>query len=479
MDEYLHLDQAHHMDWGYVSIPPLTSWISYIIFLLGNSVFWVKFFPALFGVLTLVFVWEITKALKGKTFALILSALSIIFSDLLHINTLFQPNSFDILCWTVTFYWLLLYIRENKNKWLFAISLTLAIGFLNKYNIGFLIAGLLPAIALTKHRIIFKSESFYVAVILFMVIILPNIIWQLQHNFPVFTHMEELVSTQLIYYSRIEFLIKQLIEFAPAFFVIIFAFIGLIIYKPFILYRPILYTYIIVIILYLLLQGKAYYALGLYPVLISLGSVYIEHLTASKARYYFRYTAVSFIMIIGITFFFISCPIFSLDKMMSNKSLLSIYEATGQTTFNFGKQIPIQDDYASMTGWRELAELVNSIYSNLPEKVKNNTFIFCDNYGEAGAINYYLNPIPRAGSFHADYINWFPDDKHIVKSLIYVKRWNGECDMEMLSFPFLPFSNITYVGSVRNNISKEYNTSVYLLTESKNVFTIGDIKMFY
>ena len=52
-DEYLHLDQAKHLAWGYDSVPPVTSWVSVIIFQLGNGIFWVKFFPALFGALTI------------------------------------------------------------------------------------------------------------------------------------------------------------------------------------------------------------------------------------------------------------------------------------------------------------------------------------------------------------------------------------------------------------------------------------------
>ena len=69
-DEYLHLDQAHHLAWGYLSVPPVTSWISYIIFLLGNSVFWVRFFPALFGAVTLLIVWKTIEVLKGNLYAL-------------------------------------------------------------------------------------------------------------------------------------------------------------------------------------------------------------------------------------------------------------------------------------------------------------------------------------------------------------------------------------------------------------------------
>jgi len=38
-DEFLHIDQANHLAWGYLSVPPLTSWISYLIKILGNSVF--------------------------------------------------------------------------------------------------------------------------------------------------------------------------------------------------------------------------------------------------------------------------------------------------------------------------------------------------------------------------------------------------------------------------------------------------------
>ena len=57
-DEYLHLDQANHLAWGYQSVPPVTSWIACITQLLGNSVFWIRFFPALFGALTMVMVWK-------------------------------------------------------------------------------------------------------------------------------------------------------------------------------------------------------------------------------------------------------------------------------------------------------------------------------------------------------------------------------------------------------------------------------------
>ncbi|HLW21465.1 MAG TPA: glycosyltransferase family 39 protein, partial [Cyclobacteriaceae bacterium] len=112
-DEYLHLDQANHLAWGYLSVPPVTSWISFVIKLLGNGVFWVKFFPALFGALTLVVVWKAIEELKGSLYALILGASCIVFSVLLRLNTLYQPNSLDVLCWTGFYFVVIKYVKSG------------------------------------------------------------------------------------------------------------------------------------------------------------------------------------------------------------------------------------------------------------------------------------------------------------------------------------------------------------------------------
>src|SRR5690606_32593048 len=143
-DEFLHLDQANHLAWGYLSVPPVTSWISYIIKILGNSVFWIKFFPALFGALTIFLFWKTIKELKGNHFAQILGTSCITFSVLFRLNTLYQPNSLDVLCWTLFYYCVIKYLNTDRTKWIYFISITFAIGFLNKYNIAFLILGIIP-----------------------------------------------------------------------------------------------------------------------------------------------------------------------------------------------------------------------------------------------------------------------------------------------------------------------------------------------
>ena len=91
-DEYLHLDLANHLTAGYLSVPPLIAFNSLLIQWLGNSIFWIKFFPALYGALTMILIWKIVEMLDGKWFAQVLAALAFICSAMSRLNLLYQPN---------------------------------------------------------------------------------------------------------------------------------------------------------------------------------------------------------------------------------------------------------------------------------------------------------------------------------------------------------------------------------------------------
>lgn len=131
---------------GYISVPPLTSWVAYIVKLLGNGFFWVKFFPALFGALTIFIVWKTIEVLKGGLFALVTGSLAILVSVILRMNILFQPNSSDIFFWTLVYFSIIKYISTANSKWFFVTGPAVGFGILSKYNIIFLLLGLLPAL---------------------------------------------------------------------------------------------------------------------------------------------------------------------------------------------------------------------------------------------------------------------------------------------------------------------------------------------
>jgi len=458
-DEYLYLDQAHHLAWGYLSVPPATSWISSIIYLLGNSVFWVKFFPSLFGALTIFIVWKTIEALKGNLFALILGATCILFSALLRLNTLYQPNSLDVLSWTAFFFVIIKYFNTEKPKWLFVAAIVFALGFLNKYNIIFLLLGFIPAILLTQQRKVFGQKKLYSAVLLGLFLIAPNLLWQYNNNFPVIHHLNELANTQLVNVDRLDFLKSQLLFFIGSLFVIISALYGLLLYRPFKKYRPFFWAFFCILIVFIFFKAKDYYAIGLYPIYISFGSVFLADVLNKGWKKYLQPIAIAIPVLIFIPMFNIAFPNKSPEYIIKHSDK---YKALGLLRWEDGKDHLLPQDYADMLGWKELAKKVDSIYLKVPNS--SQTLILCDNYGQAGAINYYTKEGIKAVSFSADYINWFNLEQQYI-NLIRIKNYKEKDNEYNETSPY--FDSAVLADSITNQYAREYKTMIFVFTTAK------------
>jgi hypothetical protein len=128
-----------------------------------------------------------------------------------------------------------------------------------------------------------------------------------------------------------------------------------------------------------------------------------------------------------------------------------------------------------MLGWRELAQKVDDVYDTIqnPEQ----TLVLCENYGQAGAINYYSqHKNIRAVSFNADYINWFPLDKPIL-NIISIKNGDDVSAEINDTAPF--FQSASTVGSVENPDAREFGTTIILFygaTENINPILVKEIE---
>ncbi|KAB1230526.1 glycosyltransferase family 39 protein [Chryseobacterium viscerum] len=456
-DEYLHLDQGNHLAWGYLSVPPVSSWISWLIKILGNSVFWIKFFPALFGALTMVVVWKVIQELKGNLFACTLASFGLLFSVLLRLNMLYQPNSLDVLLWISFFYILIKYVSTENTKWLYWGGIIFGMGILNKYNIIFLALGFIPAILMTKQRKIFINPHAYGAALLALIIVLPNLIWQYHNGFPVIHHMKELSETQLVNVNRFDFLKSQLLLFIGVTFVILFALYALLFYKPFAKFKFFFWGYVITIGLFLFFKAKDYYAIGLYPVYIGFGAVYLGNILQSGWKKFLKPVCILHPVILFIPIYNITFPNKSPEFIASHPES---YKKWGLLRWEDGKDHALPQDFADMLGWKELAQKVDEKYSTLEKS--GNTLVLCDNYGQAGAINYYSKKGIKAVSFNADYINWFDLSKK-YKNLIRVKD-RPEDELEKTG-PY--FENSSIVGSVTNLYAREMGTTIFSFENAK------------
>jgi len=458
-DEYLHMDQGSHLAWGYLSIPPVNSWLAWLIKILGGSVFWVKFFPAFFGAMTIVVVWKIIEKLQGSLYAKILASTGILLSVLLRINMLFQPTSLEILLWTLIYYVLILYCNSEKVKWLYIAAVIFGIGFLNKYNIVFSVLGILPAILLTKQRKIFAQPHLYGAGLVALLIVSPNLLWQYHYDFPVVHHMKELTERQLIHVDRLDFFTSQLLFFIGSLLVIIAGFYALLFYKPFEKFRSFFWMYVITIALFLFFRAKDYYAVGLYPVFIAFGSVFLAHTFEKGWKKFLKPVFILLPVLLFLPLYTLAFPNKSPEYIISHPEK---YKKMGLLRWEDGKDHALPQDFADMQGWKELAQKVDAEYSRLSESGR--TLVLCDNYGQAGAVNYYTRKDIRAVSFNADYINWF-DLSEKYENLIRVKEFSKEDDELEETGPY--FESSKAADSIVNKFAREKGTTIFSFKGAK------------
>jgi hypothetical protein len=258
-----------------------------------------------------------------------------------------------------------------------------AIGFLNKYNIFFLIAGLMPALMLSK-RSVFTDKHLYFSILLSLTLISPNLLWQYNNGFPVFHHLKQLKITQLVNVNRWDFLKDQLLYFVGSLFVIFSGLYALLFYPIFKKYRFFFWTLCFTLAIFTYLKAKSYYAMGLYPVYIALGSAYLEAILKEGWKKYLQPLAIALPFLFFIPMYKMIFPNKSPDYITNHPDE---YKTLGLLRWEDGKDHSLPQDFADMLGWKELALKIDSIYSTLPDH--GQTLILCDNYGQAGAINYY------------------------------------------------------------------------------------------
>lgn len=446
-DEFLYYQQGQHLALGYLENPPLLSWLGWISSWFGGSEAWIKFWPCLFGAATVILTCLITAELGGGRFAQFLAGLGIITGAYMRIHFLFQPNILDIFSWTLAIYFLVLYVNSKQVKYLYGLTLSIAFGWWGKYSILFLALALLIGLLMSPHRKIFLNKHFWFAAGIGILLMLPNIIWQYQHNWPLLHHMDELRETQLRYLSPADFIKDQFLMLLPLTLVWIAGLVWLLKNPS---YRFLGIIYLTVIILLMLGSGKSYYALGAYPMLLAAGASAWE--SFSQKRRWIRFGLILFIILLTIPFIPMLLPVWEPAKLAGFYKKAGI-EKTGLLRWEDQRDHPLPQDFADMLGWEELAQKAERFYTSLPGSVKRNTVIYGRHYGHAGSLAYYTKDkelrkkvITDNGSF----LLWIPEDLHF-DHLLFIGRRFPDADDSV----FQHFQQHHIVDSVTHPYSRQ------------------------
>ncbi len=418
-DELYYLSCAARPALGYVDQPPLSIWfLSFYKSLFGNSVFAIRMVPAIFGSLTIWFSGKITREMGGSRTALFISLSAILLGPIyLGMNSIYSMNSIDIFLWAFTFYLLVKLVNGESDKLWILLGITLGLGLLNKISFLWMGFGIAHSFMIITKGKIFLKKGIWIAGIISAFIFIPFIIWNLTHEM---AHFEFIKNAQQFKYSgitRIGFIKDILLIMNP---------VSLIIWIPglfwFFLGKKKEFRVIglvsLTIFLLLLINGKskAEYIAGAFIPLFCAGGIFFENIWRPVVRRVLSYGITTSVLVSGIILAPLTLPVLPVDTFIKYSNALGINRSSAE-----GKELEtLPQFYADMHGWEKMAENVSTVYMTIPESERENTIVWGDNYGRAGAIEYFSSKylLPRAVSPHNNFWFWGYGDEEIKHVII-------------------------------------------------------------
>jgi hypothetical protein len=386
-DELQTLDDARHLDWGFVAYPPITPLIGRLeLILFGTSLTGFRLFSAIAVSTIMLLTGLMAKELGGGRHVQILAAIAAGISPVSLVQgAVFQYVSFDYL-WGVTATYLLVRLLKSKDaRWWVPIGAVLGIGMETRYTMGFLALGMASAVLLTPARRFLRSGWLWVGVGVSIVILLPNLIWQVRHHFISLDFLSHLHARDMRQ-GRYQGFFREQAWICVNLVTVPLTLLGLWLYffrEEGRRYRLLGWTFAVSFALFAVAGSRSYYTAPLYPMLIAGGSVLFGNLLSrwgpawSRLSYGVQWTAI---LAGGVTFVLLVMPVAPMGSR--------IWRITSK----------MHDQFREEIGWPELARAVADVYRSLSAEEREHTGILSGNYGEAGALNLYG---PALGLPHA------------------------------------------------------------------------------
>jgi hypothetical protein len=342
---------------------------------------------------------------------------------------LLSTTTLDILLWVALTLLVMRILRTGDIRLWLAVGLLIGIGLLNKWTVGFLVAGLLLGIVLGPERRLLANRWFVAGVGIALALWAPNLWWQGTHGWPQLQMFVDLQASNSGLGPTIAWL-----QFA------ITGYLGAALWIPGLRrvlrkgegrqYRAVGIAYVSLSLSLAIAAGdKPYYVAALYFPLMAAGAVPFERWwirNAGRARWAVVPVLLGVLTLAGMP---IVLPILPASSLAD---------------------VPLQDinyDLGEQIGWPTLVRQIDHTWVALPETDRAHAGILTSNYGEAGAIERYGTDLPIPFSGHNSYWWWGtpPADTATVLAV-------GEFDVAYLkSF----FGSVERVGTLDNELGVE------------------------
>jgi hypothetical protein len=407
-DEMYYLACGEHPAWGYMDQPPIIAWMAWLLeHSIGTSLYALRLLPMLASVGTIVLTGLLARKLGGGPWAMFLASLAVLVAPInLTLTHLFTMNAFDPLLWTVLAWLLVDLLQTGREKiWLW-VGVVVGITLLNKYGALFFVVGLLAGVLFSPLRKSLVRPWFWAGCAIATVIALPNFLWQLHWNFP-FVQLVHSVRQggRDILLPPLPYLAQQaqVLGYVSA----LLAVLGVwFLVRQGRRYVVLAWGFASVLGLMVLLRGKFYYVVPVYPVVFAAGSVLFEQIT-SRSRLQWTRPLYAFAMFaVGALIAPTAIPVLSIPSYLAYTRELGIRPPR----FEHQPQSQLPQIYADMVGWEDRVKIVADYFHSLPPAEQRITAIGASNYGDAGAVDLFgpKYGLPKSISTANNYWIWGP-----------------------------------------------------------------------
>lgn len=408
-DELYYLMDGRHLAFGYVDQPALIGWLAALMNVLtGDNLIALHVVSALANGAVIIVTGLMARELGGGRFAQALAALgSAVTLVFMATGSIFSMDILDALIWTVGAYVLIRLLKESRPQLGLAFGLVAGIGLLNKLTILFFGLAVVLGLLLTPARRYLRTRWLWLGGLIAFAFLLPYIIWNAINGFPTvefWHHYGGLSSSG----GPLGFLANQLFAINP--FTLPLALCGLWFYfrtaegKP---YRALGWTYVLLYVIFTLINAKSYFLAPAYPILYSGGAVVVAGGALKAWGAWLRRAYVVVLVLSGIFFAPLAMPVLQPATFVADYGWLT---GTGNGAAGQSNAGAFPQYLGDRFGWDTMTATVAKVYESLPADERAQACILTANYGEASALDFFGSKyhLPPAISGHNNFYLWGP-----------------------------------------------------------------------
>ena len=410
-DELYYIACGQHLAFGYVDLPPLSALLIRLSrVLLGDSLFAIRFLPAVASALSVALTGMIARELGGRSWAVALSCTaSLCALVFLAVGNFFSMNAFEPLFWMGAIYLLVRIINGGSPQFWLWFGGVVGLGLENKHSMAFFAAGVCAALLLTPERRHFAQKWIWLGGVIAVALALPNVIWQIRHQWPTWEVLHNIAqSNKNVVLTPAQFMAQQVLIMNPATLPLwLGGLIWLLASREGRRYRVIAIVYLITLAEFIVMHGKHSYLAPAYPMLFAASGVGGERLFSIRLQWLKPALLAAMIALAALLAPTV-VPILSPEKLVAY--MKSIHFEPPRTETSHTAALP--QLFADQFGWEEMVRSVARAYATLAPGDQKRVAIFCQNYGQAGAIDFFGPKLglPPAISGHQNYFLWGPHD---------------------------------------------------------------------